>query len=148
MSIEAKVDFRDLKKQKNSNRKQFKKAIKQKDYDMIQQCLTFVEKYDEMCKDVVGYKPKYQKYFNQLPVDTKEIIKLREQISQLKDIDLTIYEVFEKRISDAIKDHVNKYVEKRLIQMKKSLTTAKKQVSMKAPKRMKAPARQKKLNIT
>ena len=46
--MEAKIDYKDLKQQKNKNRKQFKKALKQKDYDMIQQCLLFVRKYDEM----------------------------------------------------------------------------------------------------
>ena len=48
MVIESKIDFKDLKRQKNSNKKQFKRGLKEKDYNMISQCLLFVKKYDEI----------------------------------------------------------------------------------------------------
>lgn len=143
MDLEAKIDFKDLKKQKNKSKKQFKKAIKQKDYDMIQQCLTFIKKYDEMVKT-----EKYEKYYNSLPKDTKEIIRLRAEITMLKDIDLSVFEIFEKRLSDAITEHINKHCARELIKMKKQLTNVKKQVSLKQTKRVKAPTKVKQMNIT
>ena len=145
MDIEAKIDFKDLKKQKNKNKKKFKKAVKKFDYDTIQECLTFLKKYDEMVND--GGE-KYEKYFFNLPPQTREIIMLRKSIADLKNIDLTIYEIFEKRLSDKLTTHINGYVERRLIQMKKQLVNANKQVQMKQPKRVKAAPKKHKLNIT
>ena len=145
MDIEAKIDFKDLKKQKNKNKKKFNKAVKKMDYDTIQECLTFLKKYDEMVND--GGE-KYEKYFFNLPPQTREIIMLRKNIANLKNIDLSIYEIFEKRLSDKLTTHINGYVERRLIQMKKQLVNANKQVQMKQKVRVKAPPKKYKLNIT
>ena len=147
MDIKSKIDYKDLKKQKNSNKKQFKKAIKQKDYDMIQQCLKFVEKYDEMLESD-SYKQKYMKYYNQLPVDTKEIIRLRKDINELKQIDLQIMEIFEERLIKKMTKHLNQYTERRLIEMKKQLVNANRQVSKKTTVRMKGQQKVKKMNIS
>ena len=143
MDIEAKIDYKDLKKQKNINKKKFNKAVKNKDYDTIQECLTFLKKYDEMVET-----KKYEKYYNSMPPQTKEIISLREQITIIRDVDLSIFEIFEKRLSDAITEHINQYTERRLIQIKKSLTTANRQVQQKQKVRTKAAPKIKGLNIT
>jgi len=145
MELESKIDFRDLKKQKNKNKKRFKKAVKKMDYDTIQECLTFLKKYDEMVND--GGE-KYEKYFFNLPPQTREIIMLRKSIADLKNIDLSIYEIFEKRLSDKLTNHINGYVERRLIQMKKQLVNANKQVQKRQTVRVKALPKKRQLNIT
>ena len=57
----------------------------------------------------------------------KEIIRLREEISYLKDFDTSIYEVFEEKLTKKMTDHINNYTERRLVQMKKQLISVKKQ---------------------
>ncbi len=143
MDIEAKIDYKDLKKQKNINKKKFNKAVKNKDYNTIQECLIFIEKYDEMVET-----EKYEKYYNSMPQQTKEIISLRKEIAMLKDIDLSIFEIFEKRLSDKITEHINKHCARELIKMKKQLTNANRQVQQKKKVRTKAPTKVKGLNIT
>ncbi len=138
MDIEAKIDYKDLKKQKNINRKQFKKAIKNKDYDMIQQCLVFVKKYDEMVRT-----EKYEKYFNMMSNEVKEIINLRNHINELKDFDTSIYEIFEEKLIKRMSQHINRYTEKRLQEMKKALVEAQKQIILRKTRRTPAPKRQK-----
>ena len=138
MDIEAKIDYKDLKKQKNINRKQFKKAIKNKDYDMIQQCLVFVKKYDEMVRT-----EKYEKYFNMMSNEVKEIINLRNHINELKDFDTSIYEIFEEKLIKRMSQHINRYTEKRLGEMKKALVEAQKQIVLRKTRRTPALKRQK-----
>ncbi len=83
-----------------------------------------------------------------MPQQTKEIISLREQITIIRDVDLSVFEIFEKRLSDAITEHINQYTERRLIQIKKSLTNANRQVQQKKKVRTKAAVKVKGLNIT
>ena len=140
MELETKIDFKDLKKQKNINKKKFKKAVKKMDYDTIQECLTFVEKYDEMVET-----EKYDKYYKSMPPQTREIIRLRRDLAIVKSVDLSIYEIFEKRLSDSIKEHINKYTERKLIVMKKQLVNANKQVKTRQKVRTKAQPKRKTL---
>ena len=143
MDLETKIDFLDLKKQKNINRKKFKQAVKKIDYNTIQECLIFVEKYDKMVNT-----EKYNKYFNSMPPQTKEIILLRKEIANIKSVDLSIFEIFEKRLSESITEHINQYTNRRLITMKKQLVNANKQVQVRQNVRIKAQPKKKQLNIT
>ncbi len=142
MSLETEIDFKELKKQKNIKKKQFKNAIKSRNYDMISECLVWIKKYDELTS-----ANKSDKYNHQLPNEVKEILRLRQEIKQLKDIDLTIYEIFEARICGAIKKQLNQYVEKQFKDIKKQLCL-KSQMAVKQQKRTRAAPKKKKLNIT
>lgn len=118
----SKLELKELKKQKNIMKKKYKKAIKKSEYDTIQEYLTFIKKYDEIVET-----QKYEKYFNMMDNKTKEIINLREQINNLKDFDTSIYSIFSEKLTLQMKEHINKYTERRLIQIKKQLVAVKKQ---------------------
>ncbi len=136
MNLEQNIDLKDLKKQKNEMRKIFKKAIKQYDLDKIQQGLSFIEKYDEIVKSY-----KYEKYYNMLTPQIKEAIRVRDELAVMKEFDTRVYDIFEEKLMERMKSHIDKYNNKMLFKIKKDLTSTKKQIDKKNKNRVKHPSK-------
>lgn len=131
------IDLKDLKKEKNKMRKIYKKAIKQWNLNKIQECLAFIEKYDEIVKQY-----KYEKYYNMLSPQIKEALRVRDEMVALKDFDTKVYDTFSAQILSEIKKDMVKYNDKALHKMKKDMMGVKKQIKNRNRNRVKHPSKQ------
>lgn len=136
VSINTTIDLRDLKKQKKKIRKIYKKAIKKRDYNKIQGCLKFITTYDE-----IAHQYKYEKYYNMLSPEIKEVLRIREEMVALKEFDTSIYDLFEEKLVGRMSANMNKMFEKRIHQMKREMLGHKRVIGNKNKNRVRHPSK-------